>query len=604
MKKSAAVTPRVTLQRSLLSMAVAAATFGMAPAHAVQFEFMDGEVTGSFDTTLTYGALWRVTGQDPRLIPVAKGGTRDSANFDNGNVNYRRGEKVSSLFKMTNELELKYKNFGAFSRVLSFYDHEIQNKNFDPNFGDPRVIKNRLGHDYEILDAFVFGNFNVLDRNLRVTAGKQVVSLGESTFIPNGLNVLNPIDVQRLRSPGAELKDALLPTQMLTFAYDLNDNLSVELINKFQFRETRLEPNGSFFSTNDFLSPGGEVVLIGNGFGNEAAGPRIRRADDVKAKHTGQYAVVLRYLAPELNNTEFGLYHINAHATAPSFGGTFSGRRGQEPSDPTNPLESTYFAIYPENIATTGISFNTLGPYGIALQGEYIYRKNQPISLVANNALMAFLSGNMGGAANLNNGFIGSIAPGESRNGFRQVSMHQAQITATALASGDVPKFIGANQIVTVFEAGYTRLNLPKGVDFGGPGVDFTTAGSSTIVGGQPISSNKGLLTENSYGYRVAIRAPYNDAFKSINLIPRFVLQHDIRGTSPTFVEGTKSANIGITAEYQNKISADISYTNFFGGRDIGVGSIPMSTDRAQVRSTNQQLADRDFIAATISYAF
>jgi len=127
-----------------------------------------------------------------------------------------------------------------------------------------------------------------LDRNLRVTAGKQVVSLGESTFIPNGLNVLNPIDVQRLRSPGAELKDALLPTQMLTFAYDLNDNLSVELINKFQFRETRLEPNGSFFSTNDFLSPGGEVVLIGNGFGNEAAGPRIRRADDVKAKHTGQ----------------------------------------------------------------------------------------------------------------------------------------------------------------------------------------------------------------------------------------------------------------------------------------------------------------------------
>jgi len=122
-------------------MAVAAATFGMAPAHAVQFEFMDGEVTGSFDTTLTYGALWRVTGQDPRLIPVAKGGTRDSANFDNGNVNYRRGEKVSSLFKMTNELELKYKNFGAFSRVLSFYDHEIQNKNFDPNFGDPRVIK-------------------------------------------------------------------------------------------------------------------------------------------------------------------------------------------------------------------------------------------------------------------------------------------------------------------------------------------------------------------------------------------------------------------------------------------------------------------------------
>ncbi|MBA4152602.1 MAG: DUF1302 domain-containing protein, partial [Acinetobacter sp.] len=74
MKKSAAVTPRVTLQRSLLSMAVAAATFGMAPAHAFQFEFADGEVTGSFDTTVSYGALWRVTGQDPRLLSRSKGG--------------------------------------------------------------------------------------------------------------------------------------------------------------------------------------------------------------------------------------------------------------------------------------------------------------------------------------------------------------------------------------------------------------------------------------------------------------------------------------------------------------------------------------------------
>lgn len=599
MKKMTMQAPRASLQRSLLSLAVATATMGLAAnAHAVAFEFADGEITGNFDTTLTYGALWRVTGPNANLVGAGNGGVRNSSNFDNGNNNYRRGEKVFSTFRMLNDLDVRYKNFGGFFRVTSFYDNEVRDKEFPSFRGNERVIKDRLGNDYEILDAYVYGNFKLLDRDLNVRVGKQAINLGESTFIPNGLNVLNPVDVQRLRTPGAELREALLPTQMLSISYNLTDSLSLDLINKFQFRETRLEPNGSFFSTNDFLSPGADRLLLLSENAtdqDQGLGTFLNRAQNRDAKHSGQYAVVLRYLSEELNNTEFGLYHINAHATAPNFGGVVG-----------SPLP-TYFAIYPENIATSGLSFNTLLPNGLALQGEYSYRKNQPLSLVANSALNAFVRKNAPGPIqSLNNG-LGSqpFVDGQEVNGFRQVSMHQVQATATHLATG----LLGADQIVTVIEAGYTHLNLPNGVDFGGPGVDFVT---STLFGaqndlGDPRTNvdGKGLITSNSYGYRVAIRAPYNSVIGSVNLIPRIAYQHDVRGTSPTFVQGTQAATVGLTADYQNSLTFDLSYTNFFAGETIGEGvSTSAGQPNRNVRSTNQQLGDRDFIAATVSYAF
>lgn len=591
MKKSAAVTPRVTLRRSLLSIAVAAATFGMAPAHAVQFELADGEVTGSFDTTVSYGALWRVTGQDPRLVARQKGGERNSANYDNGNVNYDRGDLVSSIFRISNDLDLRYKNFGAFFRVSSFYDHAIQNKDFDPDLADKRTIRNRLGHDYEIYDAYVHGKFNVLDRNLGVRLGKQVISLGESTFIPNGLNALNPVDVAKLRTPGAELKEAFLPTQMLSLAYDLTDNLSVELINKFQFRESRPEPNGSYFSTNDFLSPGGSKVLIQGGDGAENFPIRIARGPDNKAKHTGQWALVTRMLVPELNNTEFGLYAMNYHSSAPLIAGRATATPNANPA--LNAPGSQYIAEYKENIRLYGLSFNTLGPLGVALQGEYSYRPNQPLNLVANNILNELLTL---GAFPANTG-LAAIAPGEYVRGYKDVKMHQLQMTATQTLG----RYLGASQIIAVGEVGYTYVDLPDGIDFNGSGVDFTTpvATNGAPFGANPLvkNSDKGIMTKQSYGYRAALRATYPNAIGAVNLIPRVAFAHDVRGTGPTFTQGVKAATVGLTAEYQNRISADVSYTNFFGGETIGATTTGF-------RSTNNQLRDRDFIAATISYAF
>ena len=40
----------------------------------------------------------------------------------------------------------------------------------------------------------------------QIRVGDQVLNWGESTFIQNGISVINPFDVSKLRVPGAELK--------------------------------------------------------------------------------------------------------------------------------------------------------------------------------------------------------------------------------------------------------------------------------------------------------------------------------------------------------------------------------------------------------------
>ncbi|WP_082968740.1 DUF1302 domain-containing protein [Perlucidibaca aquatica] len=624
MKKSTTAQSRPNWRRSLLSLAVGAALFTPMTAMAVEFELKDGEVTGSLDTTVSYGALWRVTAPHKENLAIANGGSKPSANFDNGNQNYERGDLVSSLFKMSNDLELNYKNYGAFFRVASFYDHSIQNKDFDPLRSDQRTLRNRIGHDYEILDAYIRGSFNVGSRKLDVRAGKQVISWGESTFIPNGINVINPVDVAKLRAPGAELKEAFLPVNMIWLSQELSDNLTIEAFNQFSFKKTRLEPNGSYFSTNDFASPGATQVLRGSGTRDEEnanmLGQTISRTADRDAKNQGQYGFALRLLTPEINNSEFGFYFLNYHSRTPLIGGTTGSLGpGNVPVGLTGATDATYFNEYPENIKLYGVSFSTLGPLGIALQGEYSYRPNQPLQLAAPDLLAELLTN---GCANTNTGFApdqctnvagGSGTPipaGTTLAGFKRVKFHQFQMTGTQTLGPQ----IGADQVVVVAEAGYTYLDLPENVPFNAPGVDFGSGptgrpGALSAAAANATSPLKsGTLTTNSYGYRTVLRADYNSAVGSINLSPRLAWSHDLRGTSPSFVQGTKAITLGLTATYQSNLSADLSYTNFFGGEGFtgaATGGASSTTPGAQIaRSTNNPLSDRDFIAATVSYSF
>ncbi len=139
------------------------------PADAIQFEFKDGTITGSWDTTLSWGNAWRVEDRDPALIGIANGGTAFGVNGDDGNLNYDKGT-ISNVFKVVSEIDLTYENIGAFVRGTYFYDTE--NENGGPRDRTPlsREALELVGSDLKLLDAYAWMHFDVADKPAEIRA--------------------------------------------------------------------------------------------------------------------------------------------------------------------------------------------------------------------------------------------------------------------------------------------------------------------------------------------------------------------------------------------------------------------------------------------------
>jgi hypothetical protein len=303
---------------------------------AAAFQFSLGEVQGNLDSTISYGLSWRVADRDKDLIGLREGGNAYSANGDDGNLNYDDGELFSNIAKITSELDLRYTNFGLFVRGSAFYDFENEDSDRERTdlSGDALDL---VGKDAQLLDAYIWGSFSIADMPAQVRLGDQVLSWGESTFIPNGINVINPIDLSKFRVPGAELKEALVPVGMVSASISPTENLTFEGFYQYDWEKVEIDPTGSYWSSTDIPGEGGDRVLLGFGdwsdLGTSWQGllipdrvtdnrfMMVPRADDNEPSDGGQYGLAMRVYAPGLNDTEFGFYYINYHSRLPVLSG-------------------------------------------------------------------------------------------------------------------------------------------------------------------------------------------------------------------------------------------------------------------------------------------
>ena len=654
-------------------------------AGAAQFRF-DNDVSGSFDTTISAGISVRTEKPDPSLTGIANGGTSRSVNEDDADRFYTRGKTFSELLKVTHDLELKQGTWGVFVRGLYFVDFKNRN---NQNLGP--IGRDRLGSDAKILDAFVTKSFDPFGKNVRIRAGSQVMSWGESTFIPNGINVINPVDISKLRVPGSELKEAFIPTLSVSGSFELTKAASMEVFALFNHDKFKLDPRGSYFSNNDTASDDSDKVIVTFGRRQDASGkpgknpialpqavitpgspgfnasiaglnsalvglyggfptggPTLTgfpdaavwapRAADRTASDHGQYGVAFRYLANELNNTEFGLYFMNYHSRAP----VLSGIKGTATSVITGgPLTATlcsaglvaalgtaacdqartdnkasYFTQYPEDIKLYGVSFNTQGPWGVALQGEYSYRPNQPLQYASAEVILAVL-----GAPNLLTGFtqiagapVGAtgaalVPNGTFIQGWAPVKVSQFQMTGTK----SFPAIFGADQGVIVGEFGYTKYHgLPTNQKFAGPatGLPATPLAASLASVSAFSQQTDGFVTENSWGYRLVGRLDFSNFVFGANVAPRFAFNHDVKGVSQTFNEATKSYSLGANFDWQKKLTLDLSYNSFFGGRvycgrdSVASSQVLLMGQPQSYCSNANPIRDRDFYSVVVSYSF
>lgn len=631
---------------------------------AASFEFADGDGTISFDSTFSAGILVRAQERDPRVIGIVNGGTSRSVNEDNGNLNYEKGEIVSGLLKANHDFDIAYGKTGFFARFGYFKDLAISRKDFGtalPSPEDPSQVNRDLGvitHkrldvDFELFDAYMRHEFDIGGRPLNVRLGKQVVSWGESTLILGGINVINPVDITRLRAPGAELKEAFIPVPMLYVSQQLSDNITVEAFNQFKFEPFKIDPLGTFFSTTDVFGPGGYQSFTGfgrtpdNAHGGTAAdNSTIQRADDRYASDKGQFGGALRFFLPALNNSEMGLYALNYHSRLPLASTLQAACQDSTPTClPSRRDASTarVFAEFPEDIQLYGISFNTPGPFGIALQGEYSYRPNLPVQLATVELVLATLGlpNQAGFGSDVPGDPSGSaLAPGSKLQGWRSVEAQQFQFTATK----SIPNLLGAEQAIFLAEAAFFYQDLPENLKFAGPATYLPSRQSNTalqfptplVANGSVQPGDEGYATKASYGYRLISRFEYSDVFAGVNLLPRIVFSHDVKGVSTFLTEDVKAVSLGLNATYNQAWNFDMAYTNFFGGRifkgtdcqtsltaSTGLGLLPTTpvtdggtlcslpagptTDFGQER-TYESIAnpsiDRDFVAASLSYSF
>jgi len=326
-------------RRAWLAVGVAAA-LGSASfaAEAIDFSNASGTVTGSWDTTFTYGQAWRVQSPDCHLIAVADGGCGRSPNIDDGDLNYGTGT-VSRAWKVLTELSVKSEHYGAFVRGAGLYDQEVEDRSTQRTpISD--LARHVAGSYTRLLDAFAYGKWGTGTHPVELRVGKQAVSWGESTFIQGGINTLNPFDVSALRVPGSELKEAFLAESMAFTSIGLSENVTFEGVYMLNWHPTEPEPAGTFFSSNDFAPRGGEKVVLGFGaFSDQGVdfrplgGPfisnfqQVPRGPTLEPKKSGQYGAALRLFAPKfMNGTEFGLYFVNYHSRLP----LISGRTGTQ----------------------------------------------------------------------------------------------------------------------------------------------------------------------------------------------------------------------------------------------------------------------------------
>jgi hypothetical protein len=241
------------------------------PAAAGDFEV--GEVRGTLDTTVSAGVGIRVAERNCDLIFAGNGGCNPNfafTNADDGNLNYDKGDVYSNRYKGIFDLELNWRNYGAFFRGTLFYDlvgQEIDPRRTDlardARYRDSALESGVVGMGYQLLDAYVQGSWEVRNRLIDLRVGNQAVNWGEGLFIPGGINSILALDVAKLRSPGSELREGFLPSPVVKVSAEIFRNLSVEAYYQFGWFKTQLDPTGYYFSTSDLVGRGAQGFFFG-----------------------------------------------------------------------------------------------------------------------------------------------------------------------------------------------------------------------------------------------------------------------------------------------------------------------------------------------------
>ena len=490
--------------KTLLALAIAGALAAQ-NAQALSFQPSD-EVTVDWDTTLSYGAAWRMQKPDAELLADING--------DDGNRNFKKGSMINNRFSIISEVDTRYRNLGLFLRGSAFYDGAYYGENDNDSagtyngYGSPNrfsdQVKDSHGSKARVLDAFAYGTFDIGDRSLSLRVGQQVVSWGTSLYIPGMSTAQSPADASKSVIPGVEVKDIYLPVGQVLAQFDMTQNLSVSAYSQWEWKKTEVNESGSYFSYTDMLDEAGYKIL-------GAQLPIYRdKGKDQEARDDGQWGVAFEYYAENLGyGTDFGLYYMNYHDKAPIV------NTARTPSGTSPDLYLPYHLEYAEDIKLIGASFSTvIGNTNVG--GEIAHRKDAVVY----------------------------VGPSDTR---RAVRGSTAQVQLSAIHSFGQTVF--ADEVLFTGEFGYNRVLDVKDHSVS----ELTDDRSGSGMGGMVTLKYNNIAPATNLEIPISFSKNFNG--------------HSAAGT---FTNGQNTDRMSIAAKvfYKDNVEASIAYTAYFGNAE------------------------------------
>lgn len=529
-------------------------------AQAVEIETGHPDVKIRWDNTIKYSLSSRVKERSPALSRTAFGPTGvvgpNNVNQDDGDNNFGRG-LVSHRVDLLSEFDVSMASFGGRVSAAAWYD-DVYNKGTDngtttsnhtPASDFPEETRKLMGRKAEVLDAFVYGKFDIGGRPASFRLGRHTLLWGESLFFgANGIaGGQAPLDLIKLLSvPNSQFKEIARPTGKLSGQVQLTDTVTLGAYVAYEWEKTRLIPAGAYLSTSDAMGPGATRIN---------AGPTgtFQRAPDLEPSDKGQGGVQLRWRAEGLD-TDFGFYAIRYHATTPSnINNTLTG------VPPTLSAQS-YRWLYHEGVRAFGVSFaKSVDEWGLA--GEVSIRKNTPLASSGQSVLPTI--------------GVGTRFDNSDNPGYAVGDTAHAQFSWLASLG---PSFI-AREASFVGEIAWNKRIK--------------------------VTHNPQMLNPNADKSAVALRMVYSPSYRQVwpgvDLTPSLGLGYAWGKSSavgPGFgVDKGGDVNVGLSAIVLGKWTAAINYVQFLGPE----GSTLDNTNNAQFK---QALKDRSFVTFSLRTTF
>ena len=524
-----------------------ASYYGLNTAEAIEFDTGNTDLKARWDNTVTYSTARRTKSPSSRLT--------SDINLDDGDRNFRG--MISNRVDLLSELDVTYKNFGARVSAAGWYD-DVYNQGTKNNSLStvnsysvapgrfPDETRKLHGRNAEILDAYVFGRFDLGNSPTTLRLGKHTLLYGENLFFgSNGIaGAQAPVDViKALSVPGSQVKEVLRPVNQLSVQSQLTPQISMGAYYQLEWKANRLPGAGSYFAPLDMGGPGAERFFVGDG-------AAFFKQGDMKAKDSGQFGAQLRF-RPSGGDIEYGLYALKFHSKTPAL--------YLYPGDGFNPVTGQVGAtreVYAENIKLYGMSASTtINDIGVA--GEISVRRNNPLLSTGQMAI-----------------------PGVTNNsndpGYAVGNTAHAQVSALY----SLPRNAIWDSASIAGEVAWAR-------------VTSVTKNAQAL---EPLGKKDGLA------FRMIIEPSYFQVLPGLDISVPVGVGYTPKGKSWASSMGANRSgdiSIGIKGDYLKTWRFGVSYTHYFGPE----GTIYDGS--ANYTSTFKQwMKDRDFISLNVQRTF